>query len=125
MAIQLFNRWDVVVLPYPLAGPAGEIGARRRPGLIISADSLQRDYGLYWILMITSLGQADDKASPDAQQPADIVIEDWESAGLPVPSLVRTTKILTVQARQIIRPLGQLSPSDQSRVVLELSRFVG
>lgn len=117
MAIHLYNRWDVVVLPYPLAGPMGEMGARRRPGLIVSAESLQRDYGLYWVLMITSQGQT--------AQTADIVIEDWEQAGLPAPSLVRTTKILTVQARQIIRPLGQLSMADQSRVVLELSRFMG
>lgn len=113
------------MLPYPLAGASGEIGARRRPGLIVSSDSLQRDTGLYWVLMVTSLGTADEKTGPESRHPADVVIEDWEAAGLPVPSLVRTTKILTVQARQIIRPLGQLSTADQSRTVLELSRFIG
>ena len=120
MAIHQYKRWDVVVLPYPLSGPAGEIGARRRPGLIVSADNLQRDYNLYWVLMITSLSGVAGKA-----ELADVKIDDWEQAGLPVASLVRTTKILTVQARQVIRQVGTLSPADQSRVILELSRFVG
>lgn len=112
-----FQRWDVVVLPYPLTGQAGEIGARRRPALIVSTESLHRDYGLYWVLMITSQTQ-------DAQ-PADVIIDDIMGAGLPVPSLVRTTKMLTVHGRQILRKVGSLGPSDQSRVVLELSRFTG
>lgn len=117
----ILKRWQIVVLPYPLAGPEGGIGARRRPALIVSSESLQRDYGLYWMLMITA------EAGKDAGtlQPADVMLEDWQQAGLPVPSLVRTSKLLTVQARQIIRPLGMLSTADQSRVVLELSRFIG
>lgn len=120
MAINIYKRWDVIVLPYPLSGPSGEIGARRRPALIVSEDNLQRDYNLYWVLMITSLSGAAERA-----ELADVKIDDWESAGLPVPSLVRTTKILSVQSRQVIRQLGTLSPADQSRVILEMSRFIG
>lgn len=121
MAETLFKRWDIVVLPYPLSGPDGGIGARRRPALIVSSDSLARDYGLYWVVMITA------QAGKDAGtlQPADVALDDWMDAGLPVASLVRTTKLMTVQARQIIRGLGTLSTADQSRVIMEISRFMG
>lgn len=119
MAIHLYNKWDVIVLPYPLTGAMGEIGARRRPALVVSGGSLQQDYNLYWVLMITS------KSGNTRDELADVAIDDWEIAGLPVPSIVRTTKILTVQARQVIRSLGSLAPGDRARVTLELSRFVG
>lgn len=110
---EIFQRLDVVAVPFPLATEA----VRRRPALVVSEASLARDFGLYWLLMITS--QAQDK------QLADVLLEDWAGAGLPSPAMVRTTKIMTVPAHLIVRRLGRLGAGDAARLTLELSRFVG
>jgi mRNA interferase MazF len=112
---EMYSRWDVVVVPYPLTNDS--MGGRRRPALVVCRDDLPRDYGLYWLLMIT--------APTHAQQTADVLIEDFEQAGLSAPALIRTTKIITVSAHQILRKIGALGSGDQMRATLELSRFIG
>lgn len=112
---QIYNRWDVVVVPYPLTNDS--MGGRRRPALVVSSSDLPRDYGLYWLLMITS--------AQHAATNADVKIDDFETAGLPAVALIRTTKIITVSAHQILRKIGTLAPGDQMRATLELSRFIG
>lgn len=112
---KFFQRWDVVVVPYPLTNDS--MGGRRRPALVVSREDLAREYGLYWLLMITS--------SQHQAQTADVAIDDWQAAGLPSPAMIRTMKIMTVGARQILRKIGTLAPGDQMRATLELSRFIG
>jgi mRNA-degrading endonuclease toxin of MazEF toxin-antitoxin module len=113
--LPIYNRWDVVVVPYPLTNDS--MGGRRRPALVVNTTDLPRDYNLYWLLMITSAAQA--------HMNADVKIEDFESAGLSATAVIRTTKIITVSAHQILRRIGTLAPGDQMRATLELSRFVG
>jgi mRNA interferase MazF len=64
----------------------------QRPALVIVAGEVFRAHGLLWVLMITS--------AKNRGWPGDIEIEDVLAAGLGVPSVVRTAKILTVEARQ-------------------------
>lgn len=119
-ATAFFQRWDVVVVPYPLTNDsvAGDsMGGRRRPALVVSREDLAREYGLYWLLMITS--------AQHVPQSSDIAIEDWQAAGLPAPALIRTTKIMTISRPQILRHIGALAAGDQMRATLELSRFIG
>ena len=116
----LYQRWDVVVVPYPLTNDSaegGSMGGRRRPALVISREDLAREYGLYWLLMITS--------RQHQAQTADVAIDDWQAAGLPAPAMIRTMKIMTVSTPQILRKIGTLAPGDQMRATLELSRFIG
>ncbi|MGE3769872.1 MAG: type II toxin-antitoxin system PemK/MazF family toxin [Bdellovibrionales bacterium] len=112
---QIYQRWDVVVVPYPLTNDG--MGGRRRPALVVCREDLPRDYGLYWLLMIT--------AASHTGQNADVAIDDWEAANLPSAAVIRTTKIITVSQHQILRKLGTLAPGDQMRATLELSRFIG
>lgn len=111
----IYSRWDVVVVPYPLTNDS--MGGRRRPALVVNTTDLPRDYNLYWLLMIT--------AATHAPQNADVRIDDFEAAGLSAPALIRTTKIITVSAHQILRRIGTLAPGDTMRATLELSRFIG
>lgn len=114
-AAKIYQRWDVVVVPYPLTNDS--MGGRRRPALVISREDLGREYGLYWLLMITS--------DAHQAQTADVKIEDWDAAGLPSAAMIRTMKIMTVTGQQILRKIGTLAPGDQMRATLELSRFIG
>ncbi len=85
----VFKRWDVVKLPHRLPSQAE---LEYRPGLVIVAGEILRLHGLLWVLMITS--------ARNKGWPGDIEIADSIAAGLGVPSIVRTAKIFTVEARE-------------------------
>ena len=61
-----------------------------RPALVVSTARLQDLHGLLWVVMITS---AENRGWPD-----DIPVADLKMAGLPVPSLIRSAKIATIDA---------------------------
>jgi mRNA interferase MazF len=81
----VFKRWDVVKIPFALDGTP-----EFRPALVIVAGDILRSHGLLWVLMITS--------QRNKGWPGDVEIEDTIGAGLGVPSVVRTAKIMTVEA---------------------------
>lgn len=71
---------------------------------------------MLWVLMVTS--------AVNRGWPGDVDISDLDSAGLPVPSVVRIAKIATVEALHT-EPLGQLSANDRSRVAEVLRNTLG
>jgi mRNA interferase MazF len=107
-----FAPFDIVVVPFPYADRLAE---KRRPALVISNESLRR-FGLLWLAMITSAGNA-----PWA---CDVPITDLERAGLPAASVVRPAKIAAVDPARILRRAGALDPATARRVGRALSSFV-
>jgi len=83
----VFKRWDVVKIPFAVEGIP-----EYRPALVIVAGDILRQHGLLWVLMITS--------QRNRGWPGDVEIADTIGAGLGVPSVVRTAKIMTVEAVQ-------------------------
>jgi len=83
-----FKRWDIVKIPYPLREKPPRA---YRPALVIVAGDLFKHHGLLWVLMITSV--------KNRGWPGDIEIGDVAAAGLGVPSIIRTAKIMTVEGR--------------------------
>ncbi len=81
----VYKRWDVVKIPFVTAGTP-----EYRPALVIVAGDLTRQHGLLWVLMITS--------TRNKGWPGDVEISDTIGAGLGVPSVIRTAKIMTVEA---------------------------
>ena len=84
----VFKRWDVVKIPVPAA--AGSV-PEYRPALVIVAGDILRQHGLLWGLMITS--------ASNSGWPGDVAISDTIAAGLGVPSVVRTAKVMTMGSR--------------------------
>jgi mRNA interferase MazF len=82
----VFKRWDVVKIPHAMAGTP-----EYRPALVIVAGDVLRQHGLLWVLMITS--------QRNKGWQGDVEIADTIGAGLGVPSVIRTAKIMTVEAR--------------------------
>ncbi|MFQ5347993.1 MAG: type II toxin-antitoxin system PemK/MazF family toxin, partial [Rhodothalassiaceae bacterium] len=68
---------------------------------------------LLWVLMITS--------AENRGWPGDVDISDIAAAGLPVPSVVRTAKIATIEARDAAR-IGTLPETDRPLVSGHLRR---
>ena len=107
-----FERYDIVSVPFPYVERAV---LARRPALVVSAPSLEDRLGLLWVLMITA---AENRAWDD-----DIEIADHRSMGLPIASIIRPTKIATVEARRA-EFLGRLAPAIASAVAAALKSIV-
>ena len=107
-----FDAWDVVKVPFPYTDrPIRQY----RPGLVLAAGDPAAAHGLLWVLMITS---AENRRWPD-----DVVVSDIAAAGLPAPSVVRSSKVATIDARDAER-IGVLPRADRAKVVRCVSRIL-
>lgn len=99
-----FERGDIVAAPYPYVEyPV----VRRRPALVV-ATGLGPNEELVWVLMITSASNESWSGDVPIQTPYDI-------SGLRAPSVVRTTKVATIEARSSSL-VGRLTPDDLAKV---------
>lgn len=48
--------------------------------------------------------------------PADIVLRDWQAAGLLLPSVVRIDRLVTAEKTVFLRRLGSLSAADAAAI---------
>ncbi len=106
-----FEAGDVVRVLFPHV----ERNVRRsRPALVLTKAPVGLDDLLIWVAMITNARRK--------RWPGDILIEDHEAAGLPVPSVVRTAKIATLEATAASR-IGRL-PDNQIEKSARTSRTI-
>ncbi|MGH7896779.1 MAG: type II toxin-antitoxin system PemK/MazF family toxin [Candidatus Binatia bacterium] len=108
-----FNVGDVIKVPFPYTDRATR---QRRPALIVSTYDLERDHGLLWVLMITS--------AENRGWPGDVPVTAPANAGLPVPSVIRTAKIATIEARDA-ELLGKVRPAVIAAVARRLAAILG
>jgi mRNA interferase MazF len=85
---------------------------QRRPALVVAAD-LGGPHDLLWVLMIT--------AAANPRWPDDVEIDNHDSAGLPIASVVRTAKIATIEARAASK-LGEIQRRTMAQVAAVLRR---
>ena len=97
----IFEVWDIVKVPFPYTDRTVR---ERRPALVVAAGEIEAVHGLLWLVMITS--------AENRGWPGDVGISDLRAAGLPAPSIVRSAKITTVDARDAQR-LGTLPQVDR------------
>ncbi len=95
---------DIVLLEFPFTDAAG---SKRRPALILL------DTGDDDIVVARVTGQLSAASQ-------DVTLDEWQQAGLLLPSVVRLHKVATLQRKLVDRKLGRLAPGDWSRIVLTL-----
>jgi len=83
---------------------------------VVSAGSLEDAHGLLWAVMITS--------AQNRGWPGDVPVNNLAAAGLPVPSVIRTAKIATIEAADAAK-LGAVAPALFRRVAKCLARELG
>jgi mRNA interferase MazF len=108
-----FRQGDVVKVPFPYTDRTVR---QHRPALVVSRGDIETAHGLLWVLMITS--------AENRGWPGDVSVSNPATAGLPVPSVIRTAKIATIEASDATR-LGKISPSSLKRVINRISHEVG
>lgn len=99
-----FDAWDVIKVPFPYTDRPVR---QRRPALVVAANGIQQEHGLLWVLMITS--------AENRGWPGDVDVSDLTAAGLPSPSVIRTAKIATIEAKEAER-IGTLLPEDRVKI---------
>ncbi len=82
-----FSQGDVIKVPFPYTDRPTR---QSRPALVVSTGALEDAHGLLWVLMITS--------AENRGWPGDVPVSNLAAAGLPVPSVIRTAKIATIEA---------------------------
>ena len=87
-----------------------------RPALVASIGGIEAAHGLLWVVMITS---ADNRGWP-----GDVTVGNLAMAGLPVPSVIRTAKIATIEAADAEK-LGKVSHALFAKVAGHLQRELG
>lgn len=95
-------RGDIVLVPFPYSDLRG---MKRRPGCVVSADEYHEGPDVI-VAMVTS--QVSRRQAPGL---GDVVVDDWQEAGLRAASTVRAGRLLVLEQRLIGRTLGCLSPS--------------
>ena len=109
-----FERGTVVRVPFPYTDRPIR---QRRPALVVSAGGLGESGQLLWVVMITS--------AENRRWPGDIdLIEAHAAVGLPAPSLVRPTKIATIEAEHAER-LGKVGADIVRQIETTLRHQLG
>lgn len=105
------NRFDVVVVPFPFTDRPV---AKKRPALVLSnVDFNGSNHSI--LAMITT------KHYPP--WPGDSQIQDYKTAGLKAPCLVRF-KLFTLDNRLILRKIGHLTHNDANQIEVQLNAYL-
>ncbi len=110
----IFRQGDVVRVPFPYTDRTTR---QRRPALVVSAGHIGRDGTLLWVAMITS--------AEHAPWPHDVSLSpSLEQTGLRAPSVVRPSKLATIEASHADR-LGDVGRTDLDRVLGMIAEQMG
>ena len=108
-----FKQGDVVKVPFPYTDRSTR---QFRPALVASTGGIEAAHGLLWVVMITS---ADNRGWP-----GDVTVGNIDMAGLPIPSVIRTAKIATIEAADAEK-LGKVPRALFGQVAGHLARELG
>ena len=111
--MRTFERGDVIKVPFPYTDRATR---QSRPAVVVSTAQLQELHGLLWVVMITS---AENRGWPD-----DVPVANLQLAGLPVPSLIRSAKIATIDASDASK-LGRVAAAQLRLVTSKIKQRLG
>jgi mRNA interferase MazF len=108
-----FNAGDIVRVPYPHVERRVVV---QRPAVVFSRHPVGPDGLLLWTVMITNAERE--------RWPGDVLIPDWQNAGLIIPSKIRTAKVSSVQTAQA-HYLGRLPEPLWQNVWTKIRETVG
>jgi len=109
----IFDRFDVVSVPFPYTDRPMR---QRRPALVVVRAGTRADDRLGMVVMIT--------AAENRPWPGDVRLADAQRAGLSIPSVVRPTKIATIEAVQASR-IGSITPAERRAVRAAIVEILG
>jgi mRNA interferase MazF len=109
-----FEQGAVVRVPFPYTDRETR---QHRPALVVSRGGIGEYAQLLWVVMITS---AENRRWPDDHD----IGPNYRDVGLPAPSIIRPTKIATIESRDA-SPIGRVPRNLLRRVLDAISRHLG
>lgn len=109
---KIYKPFTVLAVPFPFTDSSQ---IKKRPALVISSKTYQKETDHISLLMITS--------SKHSQWYGDYLITELEPTGLTAKSIVRQ-KIFTIDMRLILKEIGILSEKDKKEVSKRLQEHI-
>ena|SRR3989344_8980487 len=106
------NPGEIVLIKFPFTDLES---TKKRPALVVQHTKLSPKIQMCIVAMVTS-------KIDGLKFPGDVLLKEWKNAGLLNPSIVRLSKLVTVDFPLIDQKLGSLGKSDLSAVSLELNK---
>ena len=106
---------EVVLVRFPFAD---QEAAKKRPALVLAETTRSGRNRLITVAMITSQVEA-------LQIEGDVLLGDWDKAGLLHPSLLRMAKVATVDRELVDKSIGRLSRPDHRAAKAAFRRVFG
>lgn len=105
--------FDLVLVPFPFSDLSTK---KKRPALVLTHLDGVKDSKLVICAMVTS-----NIESPMIS--GDIVMQDWQKAGLPLASKIRLAKLVSLEENLIIKRIGKLTKTDQNGIKKEFHKL--
>lgn len=105
--------FDIVLVPFPFTSLTT---LKRRPALVLAAIHPSKLPRHLVVAMITSQIEG-------VSFPFDVLLREWDKAKLPKPSLVRLSKIVTLDANMIQKFIGRVTKKDEFAIQSEAKRL--
>ena len=106
---------DLVLVPFPFTD---QTGIKKRPAIVVSSDAYQRQRPDVVLMAVTS------QLLRPAGAVGEVLITEWQKAGLPKASLIRPV-LTTIEKRLILRKLGELQEPDRTALRQALTAILG
>jgi len=112
--MRIFEQGQIVRVPFPYTDKTTR---QHRPALVISRTAVGDRQTLLWVVMITS---AENRGWPGDYD----IGPAYRDIGLPARSVIRTSKIATVEMRHA-EPVGKISSTLLERVAQTIAGILG
>lgn len=110
------NRGGVVLAPFAYSDLQG---LKRRPAVVVSSDA----YGSGADVILAMITSSNARLSSPGL--GDVVLTDWQAAGLRVASVARTGRLLVIEQRLVGTKLGSLTGVDLAKIDVALRDVFG
>lgn len=105
--------FDVVLVPFPFADLSS---MKKRPCVVLSSFRPRSLSEFLVLAMMTSQVKV-------PRFPFDVELKSYKSAGLPKATLVRLSKIVTLESGLVVKKIGSLSAIDQEALKKEFGKL--
>jgi mRNA interferase MazF len=109
-----FEFGDVVLVPFPFTS---QRASKKRPAIVVSNRVYSTARPDLIVMAVTSQLRPDPRSG-------DVLIRDWQAAGLLKPSVVKPV-FATLEQRLVLRRLGALDDDDQAALRKAISEVIG
>jgi mRNA interferase MazF len=105
---------DIILVPFPFTD---QTTTKKRPAVVISSTAYNNERPDLIIMAVTS------QLKP-SQMIGEVIIQDWQAAGLLKPSAIKPV-ITTIEKHLIIKAMGRLKSEDHTALKASLITILG